>query len=428
MQTSFTSAFTQTSDGERVNNILRKCVHCGFCNAACPTYELTGNELDGPRGRIYLIKNFFEENSQNNLAENTQAPSNDTSLKHLDRCLTCLSCETTCPSGVKYGELVDIGRKHISASVPRPIHNKIKRKLILSAFSNSKRVAWLFAIARMFKPLLPMNLASKIPAKVKLMPESSSSPSSGSSPDSTASNGKSTSRKMLTIKGCVQNAAAPQINHATKIVLSDSDIQLHEVDSACCGALAFHLTELEQAHETIRKNIDHWYQMLNEDYEKILINSSGCSTFIKQYTTIMQDDDLYAKKAKFVSEHCIDLSEIASELQPDTSKASSTSKQTIAFHSPCTLQHGQKIKGEIEDKLLQAGYVLTEVQDPHLCCGSAGTYSLLEPEMSSKLLKSKVSNLEKNQPDIIVTANIGCLMHLQSGTEIPVKHWIELLA
>jgi len=409
MQTSFTPEFIQTADGERVNKILRKCVHCGFCNAACPTYQLTGNELDGPRGRIYLIKNFFEENKQGS--------SNETSLKHLDRCLTCMACETTCPSGVKYGELVDIGRKHINTSIQRPVLSKIKRKLILNAFSNSKRVAILLSIARIFKPLLPTTLANKIPAKIKLPADSVSG--SGSEIPSALS------RKMFTIKGCVQKAAAPQINFATKKVLGKADIQLDEANSACCGALAFHLTELDQAHATIRNNIDHWYQMLSSGYEKILVNSSGCSTFIKQYATIMQDDNGYAEKAKFITEHCIDLSELASELKPN---ASSATNKTIAFHSPCTLQHGQNINGKIEEKLIQAGYDLVEVQDSHLCCGSAGTYSLLESEMSSQLLENKVANLEKHQPDMIVTANIGCLMHIQSGTKIPVKHWIELLA
>ncbi len=407
MQTSFTSEFIQTNDGERANRILRKCVHCGFCNATCPTYQLTGNELDGPRGRIYLIKNFFEENKE--------CSSNKTSLKHIDRCLTCFACETTCPSGVKYGELVDIGRKHMHASIQRPVVSKIKRKLILNAFSNSKRVAILLAIARLFKPFLPTTLANKIPTKIKVLADSASAPEIPSS----------LSRKMLTIKGCVQKAAAPQINSATKKVLKNSDIQVDEANSACCGALAFHLTELDSAYNTIRSNIDHWHQMLNSGYEKILINSSGCSAFIKQYGTIMQDDYAYAKKAKSISEHCIDLSELASELKPN---ASSYANKTIAFHSPCTLQHGQNINGKIEEKLIQAGYDLVEVQDFHLCCGSAGTYSLLQSELSSQLLENKVANLEKNRPNMIVTANIGCLMHLQSGTKIPVKHWIELLA
>ncbi len=405
MQTSFTSEFVKTADGKRVDSILRKCVHCGFCNATCPTYQLTGDELDGPRGRIYLIKNFFEDNKI--------GATNETGLKHLDRCLTCLACETTCPSGVKYGELVDIGRKHINDSIQRPIISKIKRKLILTVFSNSNRVGILLALSRIFKPLLPVILANKIPSKVNLPKNTSLDKPS------------SPSRKMLTIKGCVQKAAAPQINFATKKVLGNSNIQLDEAGSSCCGALAFHLTELDKARATIRNNIDHWYEMLNNDYENILVNSSGCSTFIKQYTTIMHDEIAYAEKAKFISDHCVDLSEIIEDLRP---VASTQTGQTIAFHSPCTLQHGQKINGKIEDKLIQAGYKLVEVSDSHLCCGSAGTYSLLESKMSSKLLEDKLSNLKQHQPEMIVTANIGCLMHLQSGTKIPVKHWIELFA
>jgi glycolate oxidase iron-sulfur subunit len=405
MQTSFTSEFMQTADGERVNKILRKCVHCGFCNATCPTYQLTGNELDGPRGRIYLIKNFFEDTNKDS--------HNEISLKHLDRCLTCLACETTCPSGVKYGELIDIGRKHINTSAQRSTPNRIKRKLIVHAFSNPKRTGMLLAVARAFKFLLPEKLARKIPPKTKLPIEPSAKTTS------------SVSRKMFTIKGCVQNAAAPQINYATQKVLLHSGIQLDEVSTSCCGALAFHLTELDQAHATIRKNIDHWYALLENDYEYILINSSGCSSFIKQYITIMQDDSAYTEKAKFISERCIDLSQLASELSANTP---TSPNKTIAFHSPCSLQHGQQINGEIEKKLSQAGYQLAEVKESHICCGSAGSYSLLESKMSSQLLENKLSHLEEHQPDMIVTANIGCLMHLQSGTKIPVKHWIELLA
>ncbi len=407
MQTSFTPEFIQTADGERVNKILRKCVHCGFCNATCPTYQLTGNELDGPRGRIYLIKNFFEDNNAN--------ASKEIASKHLDRCLTCLACETTCPSGVQYGELIDIGRKHINTSLERPVLSKIKRKLILNIFSSSKRTSMLLAITRICKPFLPTTLASKIPAKINLPRHSSSQ----NEPHTTFT------RKMFTIKGCVQNAAAPQINLATKKALESSGIQLDEINSPCCGALAHHLTELEHAHSTIRKNIDYWHQMLTSEYNNLLINSSGCSSFIKQYITVMQDDNDYAEKAKFISERCIDLSELANELTVNTSL---DKNKTIAFHSPCTLQHGQQINGKIEEKLKQAGYSLVKVIDSHLCCGSAGTYSLLETDMSSKLLKDKVTNLQQYQPDIIATANIGCLMHLQSATKIPVKHWIELIA
>ena len=406
MQTSFTKDFLKTEDGQRVDSILRKCVHCGFCNATCPTYQLTGNELDGPRGRIYLIKNFFENTSEQ--------IENKVGLKHLDRCLTCLSCETTCPSGVQYGELVDIGRKHITSSVARPSKNKLKRKLILFAFSNPSRVKIIMAIARFAKPFLPTELARKIPTKNQIeIPINQ--------PYSHDSHEK---KKLLMIKGCVQRSLAPQINQATKVVLEKSNFHLEESNSQCCGAMAFHLTELDQAEKTIRANIDNWYEKLKKDTSKIIVNSSGCSSFIKQYSTIMQTDSLYAEKAKYISEHCIDLSETIPSI---TSPKPNQKEITVAFHNPCTLQHGQKIKGDIEQKLIEAGYKLTEVKDAHLCCGSAGTYSLLEKNLSNELLTNKLNELEKNQPDVIATANIGCLLHLQSGTNIPVKHWIELL-
>jgi glycolate oxidase iron-sulfur subunit len=409
MQTSFTSEFMHSTDGERVNQILRKCVHCGFCNATCPTYQLTGDELDGPRGRIYLIKNFFEDQKE----KQDHTKSTRVVLKHLDRCLTCLACETTCPSGVKYGELVDLGRKHIHTSVKRPLISKFKRKLILFIFSNSNRVTALLSITRIFKLFLPPKLVAKIPTKSKPANVLDSFPHSNDT------------RKMLTIKGCVQSVVAPEINLATKKVLKNSDIQIEETQTACCGALAFHLTELEQAQHTIHQNIDDWYKKLKNGYDNIIINSSGCSSFIKQYGTIMQDDNLYAEKAKFISDHCIDLSELAAEIK---STGTVPANKSIAFHSPCTLQHGQNINGIIEQKLIEAGYKLLAVQDGHLCCGSAGTYSLLEENLSTQLLKNKISNLEKYQPDLIVTANFGCMMHLQSATEIPVKHWAELLA
>ena len=398
MQTSFTPEFLQTSDGQRVNEILRNCVHCGFCNATCPTYQLMGDELDGPRGRIYLIKDFFEEKVISSV-----------SLKHLDRCLTCLACETTCPSGVEYGGLLDIGRKHIEETIQRPTINKLKRGLIISMFSNPTRVALIFMLARFFKPLLPSGLAKKIPAKPKY-------------PNSAPS--LSAKRKMLTIKGCVQSSAAPQINAAASKVLQSSNIQLDEAQTNCCGALAFHLTDLEKAKKTICSNIDSWYHKLSEGHEYLLVTSSGCSSFIKQYGTIMQGHKSYAEKAIFISERCRDLAEITSDLKANTCDSIN---KTVAFHSPCTLQHGQKILGNIESKLRDAGYRLVQVRDPHLCCGSAGSYSLLETELSNKLLQNKVANLEELQPDIIATANIGCLMHLSSGTTKPVKHWIELL-
>ena len=399
MQTSFTSEFLSSPDGQRVDEILRSCVHCGFCNATCPTYQLTGDELDGPRGRIYLIKDFFEEKNSSTL-----------SMQHLDRCLTCLACETTCPSGVEYGDLIDIGRKHIEKNIQRPLLSKLRRNLIIQIFSNPKLVSILFSLTRIGKPLLPNRITRKVPEKPKY-----SKPSKLSQ----------TQQKMLSIKGCVQSSAAPQINAAATRILQRTGIQLDESITNCCGALAFHLTELGKAKKTIRSNIDEWYKKLCGEYEYLLITSSGCSSFIKQYITIMQDDINYAEKAKLISERCLDLSEIITQL--DINEKPSKDK-TVAFHSPCTLQHGQQINGNIENKLREAGYTLVNVHDPHLCCGSAGSYSLLEPTLSSELLKNKLAHLQANTPDIIATANIGCLLHLQSGTKTPVKHWIELLA
>ncbi|MGH1536962.1 MAG: glycolate oxidase subunit GlcF [Gammaproteobacteria bacterium] len=405
MQTSFSAEFLQTKDGQRVNGILRKCVHCGFCNATCPTYQVTGDELDGPRGRIYLIKNFFEDQKEH---QNSQID-NNIGLKHLDRCLTCLACETTCPSGVKYGELVDIGRKHIRDKSKRSLTSKLKRKLILYTFSKPTLSKVAFTLAQLLKPLLPLSLAKKVPSKQSL-PELNSN--------------LSFTKKVLTIKGCVQSSAAPQINAAAAKVFQNSEILIEETNSKCCGALAFHLTEINTAHQTIRDNIDNWYEKLTNGYEYLSITSSGCSSFIKQYSIIMQDDKDYAEKANFIAERCRDISELAKDIKPNDSDKKS---KTVAFHSPCTLQHGQNINGVIEAKLQSAGYTLVDFRDGHLCCGSAGSYSLLEDKLSTELLNNKINCLEENHPDIIATANIGCLMHLQSGTDIPVKHWIELL-
>lgn len=398
MQTSLAKNFLQTLDGRQVDDILRACVHCGFCNATCPTYQLTGDELDGPRGRIYLIKNFFEGK-----------PSSTVSMKHLDRCLTCLSCETTCPSGVKYGDLVDIGREYMEKEIGRTIIDKIKRRLIIDTFSRPSRAAMLFSIARFLRHLLPPKLADKIPAKPIVSPIPALFTSE---------------RKLLTIKGCVQSVVAPQINAAASKVLSHLDIRLEEAKSNCCGALAFHLMDIKSAKKTIRDNIDNWYRSLLEENEYLVITSSGCSHFIKQYNKIMQTDHKYAEKARIVAQRTLDLAEMAMDLVRSTAIPKN---RKVAFHSPCTLQHGQKIIGNIESLLRKAGYTLTTVQNSHLCCGSAGSYSLLEAKLSTRLLQDKITSLEAGQPDIIATANIGCLIHLQSATKTPVKHWIELL-
>ncbi len=397
MQTSLPKEFLQTTEGLKANEILRSCVHCGLCNATCPTYQLTGNELDGPRGRIYLIKNHLEDQSDASVG-----------LRHLDRCLTCLSCETTCPSNVRFGHLLDIGRKRMDQAIQRPLASRIKRHLIARVFAKPYLVRALLALARLSKPFLPRSLATKIPIRA---------------PASRVLAAKAGSSRLLTIRGCVQSVVAPQINQAAAKVLERSGIGLEEAKGNCCGALSYHLADTAQAEKTIRQNIDNWYPELAGEYQYLVVASSGCSSFIKQYGEIMQADPRYAKRAAFISEHCRDLSEL------DFAQAAKPAKGacSVAFHSPCTLQHAQGVLGNIEGWLEGAGYRLIPTADPHLCCGSAGSYSLLEPELSTRLLENKLDSLEKSEPDIICTANIGCLMHLQSGTRRPVKHWIELL-
>ena len=396
MQTSLPKEFLQTTEGLEANEILRSCVHCGLCNATCPTYQLTGNELDGPRGRIYLIKNHLEDQNDASVG-----------LRHLDRCLTCLSCETTCPSNVRFGHLLDIGRKRMGQVIRRPLASQIKRYLIARVFARPYLVRGLLALARLARPFLPRALAVKVPRARASRPLTA----------------KAGSPRLLTIRGCVQSVVAPQINQAAARVLERSGIGLEEAKGNCCGALSYHLADTAQAEKTIRQNIDNWYPELAGEYQYLVVASSGCSSFIKQYGEIMQADPRYAERAAFISEHCKDLSEL--DFAQDTGAAKKT--RSVAFHSPCTLQHAQGVLGNIENRLEGAGYRLVTTTDPHLCCGSAGSYSLLEPELSTRLLENKLDSLEKSEPDIICTANIGCLMHLQSGTRRPVKHWIELL-
>ena len=398
MQTSLPDSFLQTAEGHQADKILRKCVHCGLCNATCPTYQLTGNELDGPRGRIYLIKNYLEGKTDGSIG-----------LRHLDRCLTCLSCETTCPSSVRFGALLDTGRKHMNEAVRRSLASTVKRYLIIRIFSRPSRVRMILALARLAKPFLPKKLASKMPVRATGVPKAAKA-----NPDLP---------KMLTIRGCVQSVVAPQINHAAVKVLERSGFCLEEAKGDCCGALAYHLGDFKSAERTIGQNIDNWYQGLKDEYKFLVVTSSGCSSFIKQYGEIMQASPNHAGRAEFISERCRDLSEL--DIGPDTRPAGENC--TVAFHSPCTLQHGLKVHGKIEAQLQKRGYKLVPTLDPHLCCGSAGSYSLLETELSAKLLENKLACLEHARPDVISTANIGCLMHLQSGTERPVRHWIELL-
>lgn len=406
MQTRLSAAFLETPDGREADGILRKCVHCGFCTATCPTYQLLGDELDGPRGRIYLIKEMLEG------AEPSQA-----SQLHLDRCLTCRACETTCPSGVRYGRLLDIGRRQIERVVPRTLRERLLRRALLSVVPRRKRFAALLTLGRTLRPLMPTALQRSVPPKRRI----------GAWP------APRHSRRMLVLAGCVQPAAAPDINAAAARVLDRLGISLIEVRDGCCGALAHHLSEEGFARAQMRRNIDAWWPEVERGAEALVATASGCGAMVREYGELLRDDPVYAPKAARVSELFRDISQAVAQAlaEPGATVELGSPRargQRVAFHSPCTLQHGLKVRGVVEPLLERAGYNLTLVADGHLCCGSAGTYSLLQPAISRQLKTNKLAALQADAPDVIATANIGCLMHLASGTDRPVRHWIELLA
>lgn len=406
MQTRLSTTFLDTPDGQEADAILRKCVHCGFCTATCPTYQLLGDELDGPRGRIYLIKEMLEG----------AQPSHSTQL-HLDRCLTCRACETTCPSGVRYGRLLDIGRHHVEHVVPRTMRERLLRRALLAIIPRRKRFASLVALGRMLRPLMPASLRRSVPAERQ----------AGAWP------APRHDRRMLVLTGCVQPATAPDINAAAARVLDRLGISLIEVNDGCCGALAHHLSAQAVARERMRRNIDVWWPQIENGAEALVVTASGCGVMVREYGELLRDDPAYARKAARVSELFRDISQVAAQelANPGTPLESQQPRgggRRVAFHSPCTLQHGLKLRGIVEPLLERAGYTLTRVADGHLCCGSAGTYSLLQPQISRQLKADKLSALQADAPDLIATANIGCLMHLAAGADRPVRHWIELLA
>ncbi len=408
MQTNLASWIADTPQGIEADAILRKCVHCGFCLATCPTYQLLGDELDSPRGRIYLMKQMLEG------AEPTQ-----TTQLHLDRCLTCRACESTCPSGVQYGRLADIGREVVELRVPRTAWDSLRRKVLKSLLPNTALFAFGLALGRVFKPLLPASLAKKVPAKR----------------DAGAWPAARHARKMLVLDGCVQPAMAPSINAAAARVLDRLGVSLIVAPSAgCCGAIPQHLSDAEQSHAFIKRNIDAWWPHIRAGCEAVVVTASGCGTMVAEYGHILRGDPAYAEKAQLVSALFRDISQVIAAESTALSRllaAKSAPAQKLAFHSPCSLQHGLQIKGVVEGLLRDAGYLLTAVPDGHLCCGSAGTYSLLQSELSQQLLANKVKALESGAPDLVATANIGCLAHIESGLNAssakPIRHWIELI-
>lgn len=408
MQTNLTKLIKDSPEGAEAEAILRSCVHCGFCLATCPTYQLLGDELDSPRGRIYLMKQMLEGQP---VTQKTQL--------HLDRCLTCRACETTCPSGVRYGRLVDIGRGIVEKQVVRKKSAAIERYLLRKLLPKPNVFSILLKFGRIVRPLLPRQFKKSVPAQVKAADQWPA---------------VRHKRKMLILDGCVQPALAPNINAATARVLDHLGISLIKAEQAgCCGGIAYHLNAQQEGLDAMRRNIDAWWPAVNQnEVEAIIITASGCGVTVKEYGHMLRHDPHYADKAEQISMRAYDISEIIDaefeQLQRLLEQQASDFKnETLSFHSPCTLQHGLQLSGKVEKILLAAGFKLTVVQNAHLCCGSAGTYSILQPQLSQQLLKNKIRALEADNPDQIATANIGCLMHLQSSTPLPVSHWIELL-
>jgi len=406
MQTNLAEWIKDTPAGKEADAILRMCVHCGFCTATCPTYQLLGDELDGPRGRIYLMKQMLEGNV---VTKKTQL--------HLDRCLTCRSCETTCPSGVRYGRLVDIGRAVVEEKVGRGPWEGFKRRFLNWSLTSGTPFATAVAVGRAMRPLLPSTLKRKLAPRVAPGTWPAFEPSRHA-------------RRMLVLQGCVQPSLLPRIDAATARVLDRIGIALERAPgSGCCGAVSHHLDFHDDALAFVKRNIDAWWPEVEQGAEAIVVTASGCGVMVKDYGHLLRDDPAYADKAAKISALARDVSEvIAAEwerIRPLLPAADAPPK--IAFHSPCTLQHGLKIKGGVERLLADLGYALTPVADAHLCCGSAGTYSILQPELSEQLKTNKLAALTAGAPAVIASANVGCITHLQGGTDLPVRHWIELL-
>jgi len=406
MDTRLADFIRDTPAGREAEAILRSCVHCGFCTATCPTYQLLGDELDGPRGRIYLIKQVLEGK-----------PVTEKTRLHLDRCLTCRSCETTCPSGVRYSHLLDIGRQVVEDRLPRRSGEALKRYVLREALPRPAIFAPAVRLGRMLRPLLPTALADKLP------PETA-----GGRPWPARAGHE---RRMLALAGCVQPALAPNINAAMARLLDRLGIELFEESkAACCGAVRFHLNDQASARDDMRRNIDAWWPHVEAGVEAIVVTASGCGVQVRDYGHALADDPAYADKAARVAALCRDPSEIiAAEAARLLALlgAATAERGKVAFHSPCTLQHGLKIRGSVEAFLAAAGFTLTPVADAHLCCGSAGTYSVLQPELAGRLRHNKLAALNAGAPQVIATANIGCLTHLQAGSPLPVRHWIELV-
>lgn len=400
MQTNLSEQAKQLPRGEEAERILRSCVHCGFCNATCPTYQLLGDELDGPRGRIYLIKQVLEGNE---VTAKTQ--------QHLDRCLTCRNCETTCPSGVQYHNLLDIGRGVVEKAVPRPLSERVLREGLRLVVPRPTLFKALTQAGQVFRPILPSSLKNKLPREVRVAKPRP---------------GVQHARRVLMLEGCVQPGLSPNTNAATARVLDRLGISVTPIrEAGCCGAVDYHLNAQEQGLQRARQNIDAWWPAVESGAEAIVQTASGCGAFVKDYGHLLAGDPGYAAKAERVSALAKDLVEVLRS-EP-LEQLGVDGGLNLAFHCPCTLQHAQKLGGAVEGVLSRLGFHLTGVPDGHLCCGSAGTYSLTQPALSKQLRDNRLNALESGKPDVIVTANIGCQTHLDGAGRTPVRHWIELV-
>jgi glycolate oxidase iron-sulfur subunit len=410
MQTTLAASIKDSPQGREADAILRSCVHCGFCLATCPTYQLLGDELDSPRGRIYLMKQMLEG----------EPVTGETQL-HLDRCLTCRACETTCPSGVRYGKLLDIGRSLAEQRVERQTVPALKRYVLRKVLPHRRRFAAAYAVARLVRGLLPRELRAKVPQREPEQTQQRQWP-----PVRHA-------RRVILLEGCVQPTLTPGVNAAAARVLDRIGIAVIRVPMAgCCGAVAHHLSAHDDTDQQLKHNIDALWPHVESGAEAIIMTASACTAMLSDYGHVLREDAAYASRAERVSTLVREMSQVvlanAAVLKEVLrGRGSAESGPKVAFHSPCTLQHALKIRGAVESLLGEAGFTLTHVPDSHLCCGSAGTYSILQPELSERLLSDKVAALEQGGPALIATANIGCQTHLRAGTSLPVLHWIELL-
>ncbi len=417
MQTHFSLAQLADPDIAVTNDILRACVHCGFCTATCPTYVLLGDELDSPRGRIYLMKQMLEADT----------PADEETVRHVDRCLSCLSCMTTCPSGVHYQHLVDHGRKHIEETYTRPLFDRMIRWALAWSIPHPTRFRVLLAAASLARPLRGL-FRGHPRAMLELAPTDLGPPSPVDVPQVFPAEGARRGRVAL-LNGCAQTVIAPQINEATIRLLTRLGVEVVVADGAgCCGSLVHHMGKVEASHAQAAANIDAWIAEADgAGLDAIIINASGCGTQVKDYAFMFREDEAYAGKAARVSELAKDVSEYLETIAEDIRPVDGLPPLRVTYHSACSMQHGQQLRTPPKTLLVAAGFTVSEPGEGHLCCGSAGTYNILQPELAGRLRDRKAANIARTEPEVVATGNIGCITQLSGAVDAPVVHTVELL-